>query len=221
MSKKAVVALSSSINSALCLSIAAKSFGKENVSALFLDDQAKRIALNQAKKIAKDLKIELHELKISYPIALKSKKKENSQDLGAKHLVQNIGVIIRYAAIFADYLEANVLYLGESKQSRIDISPKSFSREYFDLKQQLLQIDLDNPQFQIKTPLIDMTKKQVLLFAYELGVLEYLLENTLNCRQSILKNGCGYCPPCKDLNKAIHEFLIDFPSFKMPYRLNP
>ena len=42
---------------------------------------------------------------------------------------------------------------------------------------------------------------------YELGVLPYLLEETITCYEGLRQPGCEKCPACKLRNQGIQEFL--------------
>jgi 7-cyano-7-deazaguanine synthase len=89
----------------------------------------------------------------------------------------------------------------------------------FDKPQTLiLRIDLANPEFEIRTPLVYMTKRETLEFAHRLNVLEFLLEETVTCYQGLTKKGCGLCPACELRNQGIAEYLLDHPELEFSYR---
>ena len=92
------------------------------------------------------------------------------------------------------------------------------SQEYVDLKQEILRIDLGNPHFEIRTPLMHLTKKEAMEVAHQLGVLEFLMENTISCYEGIPKEGCGECPSCLLRLKGVHEFQLAHPEIHLPYR---
>jgi 7-cyano-7-deazaguanine synthase len=44
-----------------------------------------------------------------------------------------------------------------------------------------------------------------------LGVLEFLLEETITCYEGKKHEGCGVCPACKLRNAGLKEFLKTHP----------
>jgi 7-cyano-7-deazaguanine synthase len=81
------------------------------------------------------------------------------------------------------------------------------SRAYMDLMQQILRLDLDDPSFEIRTPLVKMSKKQTLEEAARLKVLDFLLEETVTCYEGIPKKGCQKCPACLLRNEGIRQYF--------------
>jgi 7-cyano-7-deazaguanine synthase len=55
-----------------------------------------------------------------------------------------------------------------------------------DLIQSALRLDFANPAFEIRTPIVQMTKKDSMELGYKLGVLEFLLEDTITCYEGIV-----------------------------------
>jgi 7-cyano-7-deazaguanine synthase len=88
-----------------------------------------------------------------------------------------------------------------------------------DLQQDILRIDLNDPFFEIRTPLVNLTKKQSLEWGAKLGILSYLLKQTVTCYEGLLGAGCAQCPACFLRNHGIREFLADHPTFEMPYQI--
>ena len=87
-----------------------------------------------------------------------------------------------------------------------------------DLIQAALRMDFDDEKFEIRTPIISMTKKETMELGHSLGVLEYLLENTITCYEGIEKEGCLKCPACKLRNQGLKIFSLEHPEFRYSYR---
>jgi len=62
-------------------------------------------------------------------------------------------------------------------------------------------------QFVIHTPLMWLNKMQVWQLADELGVLDFVRNETLTCYNGIIAEGCGHCPACTLRNKGLYEYL--------------
>jgi 7-cyano-7-deazaguanine synthase len=91
------------------------------------------------------------------------------------------------------------------------------SRSYMDLKENILRIDLNDDLFEIRTPLIKMTKKETLELAYRLGLLNYLLNETISCYNGVSKQGCLCCPACHLRNEGIRQFALQYPSITLTF----
>ena len=105
------------------------------------------------------------------------------------------GLFARLAAIYADHVSASSIYLGVLGLETQNSGYPDCSREYMDLKEKILQIDLLNPDFRIHTPLVHLTKVETMQLAEELGVLDYLLQETLTCYRGV-PEGCQECSAC-------------------------
>jgi 7-cyano-7-deazaguanine synthase len=92
------------------------------------------------------------------------------------------------------------------------------SRAYMDVIQTALRMDFADESFEIRTPLVSMTKKETMELGFKLGVLEFLLENTITCYEGIEKAGCLKCPACKLRNSGLKIFSLEHPEFKYSYR---
>jgi 7-cyano-7-deazaguanine synthase len=62
-------------------------------------------------------------------------------------------------------------------------------------------------EFRVLTPLMDMTKAETWALAERLGVLEYVLENTLTCYNGSVGRGCGECPSCVLRQRGYETYL--------------
>ncbi len=221
--KNTVVIHSGGMDSSLCLALAIKEFGKESVLSLsFNYSQRHSNELIQAKKICKDWEVDhtvvhldcLQEITdnalINYTLKVEDDNKKNKAPPNTLVVGRN-GLMARLGSIHADYLGASSIYMGIIGVEGNFSGYRDCSREYMDLKQQILRLDLNNPDFQIRTPLVYMTKKETLELAHKLGILHYLLENTITCYAGIAKEGCTKCPACTLRRKGLEEFKVEHP----------
>lgn len=228
MTKQALVSHSGGMDSSLCLALAAREFGKEHVLSVSFDYHQRNAAeLAQAEKICADWGIDHDVVSVpcfqkvthnaltdpSLPIQRFSHAPPNTLVVGRN------GLMARLGAIYAEHLGLNYLYMGIHGLERAHSGYRDCSRSYMDLKQQILRLDLNNPHFEIRTPVVDLTKKQTLELAHQLGLLTYLLEETITCYEGIGRAGCKTCPACLLRNEGIKDFLKENPTFAMPYAI--
>ncbi len=208
MSKKALVVHSGGMDSSICLALAIKEFGAPNILSLsFSYNQRHSSELVQAEKISRHFGVD-HTI---IPIDCLQKITENALtdhtqkiDSSTTLVVGRNGLMARLAAIYAHHLQASFIYMGV-----IEVENSGYrdcSREYMDMMECILRLDLDDPSFEIRTPLVKMTKCETLQVAQELGVLEYLLEETVTCYEGLRGRGCEKCPACELRNAGIKEF---------------
>jgi len=148
----------------------------------------------------------------SIPISAEIGKAPNSLVVGRN------GLMARIAAIHAHQLGAHFISMGVIEVESANSGYRDCSRTYMDKVQDVLRIDLDDPSFEIRTPLVFMTKLETLERGYQLGVLEYLLETTITCYDGIEKQGCMQCPACQLRNEGVLQFLERYPEFQISYR---
>lgn len=213
--KKAVVIHSGGMDSSICLALAMQELGKDAVTSLsFYYGQRHASEIIQAEKICKDWNVAHATLNLSClsqvtanalinpAVAIEKDPPTTPNTL----VVGRNGLMARLGAIYADYLGASFIYLGVIGVEGNYSGYRDCSREYFDLKQKILRIDLANPHFKILTPLVSLTKKETLEIAHRLGILEYLLNTTITCYEGISQAGCQQCPACRLRNKGLQEF---------------
>ena len=225
-SKNALVVLSGGMDSAICLALACKNFGASQVATITFDYGQRHITEKEAaKKITNyfqvsNLVIELPFLQhlttnalINHHSIIQNKdNKPNTLVLGRN------GLFTRLGAIYAHQLNAQHLYLGVLGLEAANSGYLDCSRNYFDLMEQVLRLDLGDNNFWIHTPLVEMTKMETLNLAHELGVLKFILENSITCYEGIAQAGCQKCPACELRNAGIQNFLKLNPSFDFNYR---
>lgn len=226
MNKSAVVIHSGGMDSSICLRMALSAYPKEQVLSLsFSYQQRHSVELEQAKKICADWDVDhavvdlgcLQEITENalmnprIPIAHPENSTPNTLVVGRN------GLMARLGAIHAHHLGAREIYMGVIEVEQCNSGYRDCSRAYMDLMEQILRIDLDEPQFRIQTPLVKMTKKETLELARELGVLDYLLAETITCYEGIKGPGCKACPACVLRNEGIRAFLAANPAYPPPY----
>lgn len=231
--KKAIVIHSGGMDSSLCLALAMREFGKDDVLSLsFCYHQRHSIELEQAAKICAHWSVDHTVLSLdclqqitsnalinkTIPITCDYTQEQSQPSQTPNTLVVGRnGLMARLGAIHAHSLGAHWIYMGVIGVEGNVSGYRDCSRSYMDLKQQILRLDLNDPAFEIRTPLVNMTKKETMLLGDQLGVLEFLLNETVTCYEGISKQGCLHCPACTLRNTGIRQFLAVKPCFKMPY----
>jgi 7-cyano-7-deazaguanine synthase len=227
MKKKAVVVHSGGMDSSLCLALAVKEFGANNLlSVSFTYNQRHSIELDRARKISDHFKIDHVEInldclsKITESALIGSDKKIEHKTGEAPNtlVVGRNGLMARLAGIHAQSLGAHSIYLGVMELEAANSGYRDCSRAYMDVIQTALRMDFADESFEIRTPLVSMTKKETMELGFKLGVLEFLLENTITCYEGIEKAGCLKCPACKLRNSGLKIFSLEHPEFKYSYR---
>ncbi len=227
MKKKAVVVHSGGMDSSLCLALAVKEFGAEQVLSLsFTYNQRHSIELKKASEISKHFKVDHVELdlschsKITESALIGSDKKIEHKTGEAPNtlVVGRNGLMARLAGIHAQSLGAKCIYLGVMELEAANSGYRDCSRAYMNLIQEALRMDFADQSFEIRTPLISMTKKESMELGHKLGVLEFLVENTITCYEGIEKEGCMKCPACKLRNEGLKIFSLEHPEFKFSYK---
>lgn len=227
MKKKAVVVHSGGMDSSLCLASAIKEFGKEHVLSLsFTYNQRHSQEIEQAKKISSHFGVDHTVLEINClaeitESALIGKSQEIKHEEGQTPntiVIGRNGLMARVAAIHAHHLGAKCIYLGVMELEEANSGYRDCSRKYMDLIEAALRMDFDDDSFEIRTPLVKMTKRDTMELGHKLGVLEYLLEETITCYEGIPKAGCRKCPSCKLRNEGLKIFSLEHPEFKYSYR---
>lgn len=226
MLKKALVSHSGGMDSSLCLALACAEFGRENVLSLsFNYEQRHSLEIEQAAKICRDWKVDHCVLQIDCLQEITSNALID-KSLAIEHLpgqlpntlvVGRNGLMAHLAGIHAQHLGAHCLYMGIMGLEGEHSGYRDCSRSYMDLQQQILRLDLDDPLFEIRTPLVHLTKKQTFEWGHRLGILSYLLRETITCYEQIKEMGCRKCPACLLRNRGIAQFLSAYPEFEMPF----
>ncbi len=214
MKKKAVVVHSGGMDSSLCLAMAVKEFGASQVLALSFDyGQRHRVELAQAQKIAAHFHVdhttlkleclnEITENSLTRPMAISHTAAAPNTLVAGRN-----GLFARLAGIHAYGVGAKVISMGIMELEVANSGYRDCSREYMDLIQAALRMDFAQNDFEVRTPLVSMTKPQSMELGAKLGVLEFLLEETITCYEGIKHEGCGVCPACLLRNAGLRDFL--------------
>lgn len=216
MRKKALVIHSGGMDSSLCLHLAIREFGREHVvSVSYLYNQRHLPEVVQAAKICGDWGVDHVELSIDC-----LKEITESALIGSSISIEHVpgtapntlvtgrnGLMAHLGGIHAHHLGASCIYMGVMELEGANSGYRDCSRHYMDLQEQILRIDLNNPLFEIRTPLILMTKKETMELAKTEGILSYLWNETISCYEGIRREGCRKCPACKLRNEGMEAFL--------------
>ena len=227
MKKKAVVVHSGGMDSSLCLALAVKEFGaKEVLSLSFNYDQRHSEELNRARLISDYFKVDHAELNLTClgkitesALIGKDKKIEHKTGEAPNTLVPGRnGLMARLAGIHANSLGAHNIYMGIMELEAANSGYRDCSRAYMDVVQTALRMDFADDKFEIRTPLVQMTKRDTMELGFKLGCLEFLLENTITCYEGTPKEGCGKCPACKLRNEGLKIFSLEHPELQFSYK---
>ena len=215
MKKKAIVVHSGGMDSSICLKLAINEFGAENVLSLSFQYNQRHIGeLTQAAIIAAHFGVDNLVLPIDCLQQITTNALTNKEMAIVKEeklppntlVVGRNGLMARIAAIHAEELGASYIYMGIIEVEACNSGYRDCTRHYMNLMENILRIDLNDPQFEIRTPLCFMTKKETMELAKTLGVLDYLLEETITCYEGIRGLGCKVCPACKLRNEGLELY---------------
>jgi len=222
MKKKAVVCHSGGMDSSLCLAQAVEEFGAAAILSVgFTYSQRHLPELERADNICAAWGVDRTVLDINClqeithnslmdkvtPFIVPEEGPPNTMVVGRN------GLMARLCAIHAAHIGASIVYMGVMEGEAANSGYRDCSRHYMDLMEGIMRLDLDDPTFEIRTPLVHMTKKQSLDFGHRLGVLAYLLKETITCYEGLGGKGCQKCPACQLRNEGIAQFLEENPEF--------
>ena len=210
--RKALVIFSGGQDSTTCLIQAIAEYGVENVEAVtFQYGQRHAIELEKARWIAKDLGVKqtlidtsviksiTHNALIDGNAAIEQKDGE----LPNTFVDGRNALFLLYAAIYAKGQGIHDIITGVCET---DFSGYPDCRDVFVKSMNVtLNLAMDYP-FNLKTPLMYLTKAQTWALADELGALDYIREHTHTCYEGV-ERGCGECPSCKLRDKGLQEYL--------------
>ena len=197
--KKCIVLLSGGLDSATVLKIAQKDF--EVVALAFDYGQRHKFELNAAKKIAKKNSIILNEIKIDLAQFGNSALTDDisvpkNQDIGKEIPITYVPVrntiFLSYALAFAEVNEIFDIFIGVNAldySGYPDCRPE-FITAFEKMANEGTKFTQGENKIQIHTPLIDLTKAQIIIKGIQLGV-DYSMthscydpsESGLSCRQ--------------------------------------
>lgn len=209
---KALVIFSGGQDSTTCLFLAIKEFGAENVEVItFQYGQRHAIELEKAQWITQDLKVKQTLLDTSVIKAIthnalmdpNAQISQKDDELPNTFVDGRNALFLLYAAIYAKSQGIRVIYTGVCET---DFSGYPDCRDVF-VKSMNVTLNLAmDYQFNIKTPLMYLTKAQTWQLADELGALDYVRNHTHTCYEGV-EGGCGKCPSCVLREKGLKEYL--------------
>lgn len=214
--EKALVLLSGGQDSTTVLFWAKRKF--KNVEAISFDyGQRHKIELNAAKRISKMAGVKHNIMKISELNQIKnSALLDKKTDITKKHkLNKNLpstfvpGRNILFLVIAGSYAWVNKIKDIIIGVSQVDYSGYPDCRKNFIKSiEKSISLGLDY-KIKIHTPLIYKTKKQIVLLAKQLGILN-ILKYTVTCYKGG-KKPCNKCPACKLRQRGFKEAGIEDP----------
>ncbi len=207
---KAVVVFSGGQDSTTCLFKAMREF--DTVEAVTFDyGQRHKLELECAARIAAEFNIKHHVLDMSLisqlaPNALTRNDiaiEQKEGELPSTFVDGRNMLFLSFAAVLAKQLGAKHIVTGVSQS---DFSGYPDCRDVF-IKSLNVTLNLAmDYEFVIDTPLMWLTKAQTWQLADDLGVYDYIRENTLTCYDGIIADGCGECPACLLRARGVHEY---------------
>ncbi len=220
MKEKALVLLSGGMDSSVCLLIAKKEY-KFDIFALTFDyGQRHRIEVEKAKEIAKKYSAKKHFI-IELPLskiggsALTDKNIEvpegkiNRNEIPLTYVPARNIIFLSYATAIAEVNEIYNIFIGVNY---IDYSGYPDCRpEFIEAFEKMINLGtksgVEGKKFKIYTPLIKMTKKEIVLKGKELGLDFKLTHSCYNPDEN--GNPCGKCDSCLLRLKGFKEAGIE------------
>jgi 7-cyano-7-deazaguanine synthase len=220
MQKKAIILFSGGLDSTTCLAIA-QSQGFECYALSFSYGQKHSSELQAAKKIAENSHVALHRIidldlgsfggsaltddSIAVPT-------DETVGIPVTYVPARNTVFLSVALAWAEVLEADAIFAGVNA---VDYSGYPDCRpEYINAFQQMADLatkaGIEGHGVRIETPLIDLTKVEIIQLGSQLGV-DYA--NTVSCYKAD-DNGhaCGECDSCKIRRAAFENAGVDDPT---------
>jgi 7-cyano-7-deazaguanine synthase len=121
-------------------------------------------------------------------------------------------VFLSYALAWAEVLEAEAIFIGVNAldySGYPDCRPE-FIAAFEHMANLATRIGVEGRPIQIKTPLIDLSKAQIITLGNEMGV-NYGL--TVSCYQADVRGrACGRCDSCRLRRKGFSDAGIDDPT---------
>ena len=208
---KALVVFSGGQDSTTCLFYAKEKF-EEVELVTFQYGQRHDTEIEVAKKIADEQGLKHHILDMSLlsqltPNALTQHNLEIEQtDDGVPNTfvpARNL-LFLSFAGALAYQIKARHIITGVCET---DFSGYPDCRDDF-VKSMNVTLNLSmDKNFVIHTPLMWLDKKETWALSDQLGVLDYVRNQTLTCYNGIIADGCGECPACKLRARGLNAYL--------------
>lgn len=225
MTKKAVLLLSGGLDSTTTLAIA-KSQGFEVYALSFAYGQRHRHELNKAKAIAQKLGVKEHRVmsldlaafgasaltEEAIAVPKDRNEKELSQGIPITYVPARNTVFLSFALAWAEVLKAYDIFIGVNAldySGYPDCRPE-FIRAFEDMANLATAYGVEgNQRIRLHTPLIDLTKAQIIQKGLALGV-DYAM--TTSCYDPVGDKACGHCDSCQLRLKGFRENGIGDPA---------
>ncbi|ABY69667.1 queuosine biosynthesis protein QueC [Actinobacillus pleuropneumoniae serovar 3 str. JL03] len=209
---KAVVIFSGGQDSTTCLFQAIQEFGVKNVEVVtFQYGQRHAIELEKAAWIAKDLGVKQTLIDTSVIKAITSNAMMEEREIKQEGNTPNTFVdgrnalFLLYTAIYAKGQGIRTIFTGVCET---DFSGYPDCRDVF-VKSMNVTLNLAmDYNFNIRTPLMYLTKKQTWALADKLGAFDYIRQHTHTCYLGV-EGGCHTCPSCVLREKGLNEYLSE------------
>ncbi len=210
--RKAVVIFSGGQDSTTCLIQAIADYGVQHVETVtFRYGQRHAIELEKAAWIAQDLGVKqtLIDTSVISTITTNALMRTDAEIKAGDNGVPNTFVdgrnalFLLYTAIYAKGQGIRDIITGVCET---DFSGYPDCRDVF-IKSMNVTLNLAmDYQFNVRTPLMYLTKAQTWALADELGALDYIRTHTHTCYMGV-EHGCGECPSCILREKGLNEYL--------------
>ncbi|WP_032093597.1 MULTISPECIES: 7-cyano-7-deazaguanine synthase QueC [Pasteurellaceae] len=210
--RKAVVIFSGGQDSTTCLIQAIADYGRRQVETVtFRYGQRHAIELEKAAWIAQDLGVKqtLIDTSVISSITTNALMQDNAEIKPGPQGVPNTFVdgrnalFLLYTAIYAKGQGIRDIITGVCET---DFSGYPDCRDVF-IKSMNVTLNLAmDYHFNLRTPLMYLTKAQTWALADELGALDYIRTHTHTCYKGV-EHGCGECPSCVLREKGLKEYL--------------
>lgn len=210
---KAVVIFSGGQDSTTCLFLAIAEFGRENVEVVtFQYGQRHAIELEKAQWIAHDLGVKQTVIDTSVIKTITNNAlMDSTAEIEQKGSTPNTFVdgrnalFLLYTAIYAKSQQIQTIFMGVCET---DFSGYPDCRDIF-VKSMNVTLNLAmDYAFNIRTPLMYLTKKETWKLADDLGAFDYIREHTHTCYLGV-EGGCHTCPSCVLREKGLTEYLAE------------
>ena len=224
--KKAIVLLSGGLDSATTLAMA-NNQGFECHAISFRYGQRHDAELQAAEKIARSFKVSQHKI-LNIDLGQIGGSALTDRDIAVpEHASEGIPVtyvparntiFLSLALGFAETINAYHIFMGVNAvdySGYPDCRPE-FIKAFATLANLATRAGVETGGFQIHTPLINMTKEEIIRTGTELGV-DYSL--TLSCYQPDAKGrACGLCDSCRFRKKGFESAGVSDPTIYQPGR---
>lgn len=190
MKDKAIILLSSGLDSVVSLALAQKEYDIKLALTFDYGQKAKVNELKYSKKICQFYKIKHKTIKLPWLKKLIRKKEQTTW------VANRNGLFLNIAGSFCDELKYNTIIFGANAQEAVDF--KDNSKEFVEAINQSF-IFSTNTQCKAFSPILDLSKNEIVQKGIENSVP---FEFVHSCYEKSKKN-CGKCASCRLLKDAV------------------